>query len=206
MERKRFIAWVAALSMLALPSFLSAEGMGHEGMHGAHDHGGMKMDDHGMCTRARHEVGRDDFLREVGPWTGEARLIDKKEYMEQSGVPAKYAARFAGERHLMMFLTDPMTGKAGLRRGGRGDHHGAGQGLLLEGNSRRDGGTHRRGRLSSSTRGVHVHGGDRSGRQEGERHVLPYVEVRGAVAKNSGSTNRERALSSLTGNRTKGFT
>ena len=31
--------------------------------------------------------------------------------MVQSGVSAKTAARFAGKRHLMLFLTDPTTGK-----------------------------------------------------------------------------------------------
>ena len=30
----------------------------------------------------------------------------------QSGVSAKTAARFAGKRHLMLFLTDPKTGKS----------------------------------------------------------------------------------------------
>jgi hypothetical protein len=34
-----------------------------------------------------------------------------KAQMEQSGVSAKVSARFAGERHLMLFLTDPTTGK-----------------------------------------------------------------------------------------------
>ena len=95
MEWKRFIAWAAALCIFSLPSFLPAAEMGHEGMHGGHD---MKS-------------GELLFSGTVGPWTGEARLIEKQAYMEQSGVPAKYAAKFAGERHLMMFLTDPMTGK-----------------------------------------------------------------------------------------------
>ena len=64
------------------------------------------------CT-AGHDMksGEMIFSGKVGPWAGEARLIDKKAYMEQSGVSAKIAARFAGERHLMFFLTDPTTGK-----------------------------------------------------------------------------------------------
>ena len=46
MATKRFVAWVAACSILALPAFSSAAEMGHEGMHGGHDmHGG-----HGACT------------------------------------------------------------------------------------------------------------------------------------------------------------
>jgi hypothetical protein len=96
---KKFVVWVAACSVLALPAFSSSAEMDHGGMHGmSHDHGGMK-------------AGETIFSGEIGPWTGEARLIDKQEYMEQSGVSAKIAARFAGERHLMLFLNDPMTGK-----------------------------------------------------------------------------------------------
>jgi hypothetical protein len=91
--------------------------MGHEGMPGMpHDHGGMEMDDHGKMKPGGHEghdmkSGEMLFSGKVGPWTGEARLIEKQAYMEQSGVPAKVAAKFAGERHLMLFLTDPTTGK-----------------------------------------------------------------------------------------------
>jgi hypothetical protein len=34
-----------------------------------------------------------------------------KAQMEQSGVSAKTAEKFAGKRHLMLYLTDPATGK-----------------------------------------------------------------------------------------------
>jgi hypothetical protein len=96
---KRLAVWLAACSVLALPVFSPAEEMDHGGMHGKHDgHGGMKG-------------GETIFSGEIGPWAGEARLIDKQTYMEQMGMSAKIAARFAGERHLMMFLSDPKTGK-----------------------------------------------------------------------------------------------
>ena len=55
--------------------------------------------------------GEKIFSGKAGPWTAEARLVDMKAQMEQSGVSAKTAARFAGKRHLMLFLTDPATGK-----------------------------------------------------------------------------------------------
>jgi len=106
MDMKRFVGGFAAFSILAWPTFLPAAEMKHEGMHSGHEgmHGGM----HGGHDMKSGELL---FSGKVGPWAGEARLIDKKEHMEQSGVPAKIAARFAGERHLMLFLTDPMTGK-----------------------------------------------------------------------------------------------
>jgi hypothetical protein len=42
-----------------------------------------------------------------------------KAQMEQSGVSAKTAARFAGRRHLMLFLTDPATGKPAAGAAGK---------------------------------------------------------------------------------------
>jgi len=114
MGRKRFIVWGVACSILALPAISPATEMTHgemSGMPGAHD--GMKMYAHGDMNHGGHEMksGEMIFSGKVGPWAGEARLIDKGAYMEQSGVSAKIAARFAGERHLMLFLTDPETGK-----------------------------------------------------------------------------------------------
>jgi len=55
--------------------------------------------------------GEKIFSGRWAPGTGEARLVDMKAQMEQSGVSAKTAARFAGKRHLMLFLTDPASGK-----------------------------------------------------------------------------------------------
>ena len=82
MGTKRFIVWVAAFSILALPVFAPA------------------------AERERDmQNGEKIFSGKVGPWTGEARLIDKKVQMEQSGVSAKTAAKFAGKRHLMLFLS-----------------------------------------------------------------------------------------------------
>jgi len=120
MKMKRFAGWFAAISILAWPVLLPAAETGQEGMPGMPGgHGGMKMDDHGKMGdhgKMMHDghgmrSGELLFSGKVGPWMMEARLIEKQAYMEQTGVPAKIAARFAGERHLMMFLTDPTTGK-----------------------------------------------------------------------------------------------
>jgi len=79
----------AALMLLALP-----------GISAAAEPGAYDMD-----------MGERIFSGKVGPWTAEARLVDMKAQMEKSGVSAKTAARFAGKRHLMLFLKDPATGK-----------------------------------------------------------------------------------------------
>jgi len=103
-----------AVMLLASPGILAAAEHGAMGgmQHG--DHGGMKMDDHGKMKPGGHDtdMGEKIFAGKVGPWTGEARLVDMKAQMEKSGVSAKTAARFSGKRHLMLFVNDPATGKA----------------------------------------------------------------------------------------------
>jgi len=98
MGTKRFIVWVAALSILALPVFAPAAEKGHD------------MD-----------MGEKIFSGKVGPWTAEARLVDMKAQMEKSGVSAGTSAKFAGKRHLMLFLTDPATGKTAAGVAGKVD-------------------------------------------------------------------------------------
>ena len=58
------------------------------------------------------DMGEKIFSGKVGPWTVEARLVDMKAQMEKSGVSAATTAKFAGKRHLMLFVTDPATGKS----------------------------------------------------------------------------------------------
>ena len=91
----------AALLLAALP-----------GIPAAAEHGGMAGMRHGTQA-GMHDAGNGEkiFSGKAGTWTAEARLVDMKAQMEQSGVSAKTAARFAGRRHLMLFLTDTATGK-----------------------------------------------------------------------------------------------
>ena len=104
-----------ALILMALPGISAAAEPEPGGMGGMQhgDHAGMKMDDPGKMKSGGHntDMGEKIFSGKVGPWTAEARLIDMKAQMEQSGVSAKTAAKFAGKRHLVLFLTDPATGK-----------------------------------------------------------------------------------------------
>jgi len=100
----RTVVWGMAIALMASPGIAAAaEQGGAKGMHEGHDH----------AAHGGHDMknGEKIFSGKVGPWTAEARLIDMKAQMEQSGVSAKTAARFAGKRHLMLFLTDPATGK-----------------------------------------------------------------------------------------------
>ena len=100
----RTVVWGTAIALMASPGIAAAaEQGGAKGMHEGHDH----------AAHGGHDMknGEKIFSGKVGPWTAEARLIDMKAQMEQSGVSAKTAARFAGKRHLMLFLTDPATGK-----------------------------------------------------------------------------------------------
>jgi hypothetical protein len=93
-----------ALMLMALP-----------GISAAAEHGGMQHGDHDMGK------GEKIFSGKVGPWTAEARLVDMKAQMEKSGVSAKTAAKFAGKRHLMLFVTDPATGKVAAGVSGKVD-------------------------------------------------------------------------------------
>lgn len=91
--------------------------MAMSGMSVAAEHGGMHQGNHAGA----HNLDRGEriFSGKVGPWTAEARMVDLKAQMERSGVSAKTAARFAGKRHLMLFLTDPKTGKPVAGVGGK---------------------------------------------------------------------------------------
>jgi hypothetical protein len=88
MGTKRILVWVTVLSILAVPLFAPAAEKGND-----------------------VQNGEKIFSGKVGPWTVEARLIDMKAQMEKSGMSAATTAKFAGQRHLMLFVTDPATGK-----------------------------------------------------------------------------------------------
>ena len=110
----RTAVYGAALMLMAMPGIsAAAEPGGAKGMHEGHDHsahGGHNMD-----------MGEKIFSGKVGPWTAEARLVDMKAQMEKSGVSAATAAKFAGKRHLMLFVTDPATGKPAAGVAGKVD-------------------------------------------------------------------------------------
>jgi hypothetical protein len=77
---------LAAFMLMALPAFAAAADMGHEGMHG------MKMEDKA-------------YVGKIGPWNGEARIMDMKAGMEGSGMKAHGAMK--NSHHLSVAITDP---------------------------------------------------------------------------------------------------
>jgi hypothetical protein len=104
-----------ALMLMALPGISAAAEQGGTG--------GMKMEghDHAAHGGKNMDMGEKIFSGKVGPWTFEARLIDMKAQMEKSGMSAKTVAQFAGKRHLMLFVTDPATGKPAAGVSGKVD-------------------------------------------------------------------------------------
>ena len=101
MRWKGMLAAAAVGAMLAAPAAaMDNMSQGHgdaKGGHGAH--GGMET------------MGDKVFSGKVGPWAGEARLVDMKAQMEKSGVSAKALAKLPASHHLMVILSDPKTGK-----------------------------------------------------------------------------------------------
>ena len=98
--------WKGILAMAAVGAALAAPVAAMDNM--THGHGDMKGAHGGHGTE---KMGDKIFSGKVGPWTGEARLVDMKAQMEKSGVSAKALAKLPASHHLMVVLTDPKTGK-----------------------------------------------------------------------------------------------
>ena len=96
MGTKSFFGWVAVLSILSLPMYASAEMKGHGGMSGM-QHGG--SGGHDMT-----KMGDKAFSGRIGPWKGDARIMDMKAHLEASGMKAQGA--MPNSHHLALRLTD----------------------------------------------------------------------------------------------------
>ena len=95
---------VIALMLMALPGFSAAAGHGGAGgmQQGAPgDHGGMKMDSGG---HAMMQMGDKAFSGKIGPWKGDARIMDMKAHMAASGMKAMGA--MPNSHHIALSLTD----------------------------------------------------------------------------------------------------
>lgn len=112
-EAVRTAACVTALMLMALPAFTSAAEKGHGSMPGMKSggsmegHGDMKAEDHGKM-----KMGDKIFTGKVGPWNGEARLIDMKASMEKAKASGMKMEGTMKSHHFELFLADPKTKKA----------------------------------------------------------------------------------------------
>jgi len=89
-----------ALMLMALPGISAAAEKGHEGMSGMQgDHGKMQPGGHDMA-----KMGDKAFSGKIGPWNGEARIMDMKAHLEASGMKAQGA--MPNSHHIAFTLTD----------------------------------------------------------------------------------------------------
>jgi hypothetical protein len=93
MGLKRFAIWTLTIAFLAVPVLGAAAEKGHEGMPG------MKMEGSKEAHGGMMKMGDKVFGGKVGPWHGEARLIDMKAHMQKA------------THHIAFELTDPETKK-----------------------------------------------------------------------------------------------
>jgi hypothetical protein len=99
MSMKKCFGYLALLSILALPMYVSAAEKGHEGMPG------MKMEDHGkMGSHDMAKMGDKAFSGKIGPWQGDARIMDMKAHLAASGMKAQGAV--PNSHHISQSLAD----------------------------------------------------------------------------------------------------
>lgn len=99
MGMKRIAAIALVLAFAAVPLMAAAAGMEHGSM------SGMKSEEHA-------KMGDKIFAGKVGPWQGEARLMDMKAHMEKAKAAGmKMEGMAMKSHHVAVELTDPRTKK-----------------------------------------------------------------------------------------------
>lgn len=102
-----FAVGALALAVAAYPGAAGAAEMGHGSMPGM-QHGGGKAEGHDMM-----KMGDKVFRGKIGPWTGEARLMDMKAHMEKAKASGmKMEGAMTQTHHVAISLTDPKSKKA----------------------------------------------------------------------------------------------
>ncbi len=105
MGMNRFAACAVLLAFLAFPPPGVAAEKGHEGMPG------MKMEG----TKEGHgdmmKMGDKVYGGKIGPWQGEARLMDMKAHMEKAKASGMKMEGMMKSHHISFGLTDPKTKK-----------------------------------------------------------------------------------------------
>jgi hypothetical protein len=97
----RVSACLLAVALLVAPGLAAAAEMGHGEMKG------MKMEGHGDMMKMGDKV----FDGKVGPWQGEARLMDMKAHMEKAKASGMKMEGAMKSHHISVGLTDPKTKK-----------------------------------------------------------------------------------------------
>ena len=106
MDMKRFSVSAVLLAFLAFPPPGVAAEKGHEAMPG------MKMEGPKESHSGMMKMGDKVFSGKVGPWQGEARLMDMKAHMEKAKASGMKMEGMAMKSHHVAFgLTDPKTKK-----------------------------------------------------------------------------------------------
>ncbi len=108
MKMMRIAACAVLAAFLVFPPAGFAGAKGHEGMSGMTGHEAMP----GMKTEGHAKMGDKIFGGKVGPWQGEARLIDMKAQMEKAMSSGMKMEGKMKSHHFELFLTDGKTKKA----------------------------------------------------------------------------------------------
>jgi translation elongation factor EF-1beta len=101
MGMNRIKVCAVLLAFLAFPPAGVAAEKGHGAMPG------MKMEGHGDMMKMGDKV----FAGKVGPWQGEARLMDMKAHMEKAKASGMKMEGAMKSHHISFGLTDPKTKK-----------------------------------------------------------------------------------------------
>lgn len=113
-EAVRTAACVTALMLMALPAFTSAAETGHGSMPGMTGHEatpGMQGHGTGESHGDMMKMGDKVFGGKIGPWQGEARLIDMKAQMEKAKASGMKMGGAMKSHHIALALTDAKTKK-----------------------------------------------------------------------------------------------
>lgn len=106
MRTKLLLICALALAVAVYSGAAGAAETGHGSMQGMHAEG--KAEGPGMM-----KMGDKVFGGKIGPWTGEARLMDIKAHMEKGMAPGmKMEGTMTQTHHIAISLADPKTKKA----------------------------------------------------------------------------------------------
>lgn len=114
MRLKKYSVFAAVLAFLAFPPAGVAAEKGHGDMKGMKMEGA--MEGHGTM-----KMGDKIFGGKIGPWQGEARLMDMKAHMENAKASGmRMEGMMMKSHHVAVYLSDPATKKPVTVGQGRG--------------------------------------------------------------------------------------